>query len=139
MTATSIPNPNASWLNTRGMWLGYLTSVAILHFILMSVPFISTPMAWTLTHVIHNVVSLAPAATAHGAQGRETKRRWWALINNNKLELARACTETCVKTLLCTRKMSATRARGLPSRGTSRAQATLLTARGSVRWSQFKC
>lgn len=57
MTATSITNPNASWLNTRGMWLGYLTSVAILHFILMSVPFISTPMAWTLTHVVHNVVS----------------------------------------------------------------------------------
>lgn len=107
MTATSIPNPNASWLNTRGMWLGYLTSVAILHFILMSVPFISTPMAWTLTHVIHNVVSLAPAATAHGAQGRETKRRWWALINNNKLELARAYNrDMCIDTSVYTEDVS---------------------------------
>lgn len=58
MTPTSIPSPNASWLNTRGMWLGYLTSVAILHFILLSFPFISTPMAWTLTHVVHNLVSV---------------------------------------------------------------------------------
>lgn len=59
MSATAITNPNASWLNTRGMWLGYLTSVAILHFILLSVPVFSTAMAWTLTHVIHNVVSPA--------------------------------------------------------------------------------
>ncbi|CAI8035982.1 ORM1-like protein 1 [Geodia barretti] len=55
MSATAITNPNASWLNTRGMWLGYLTSVAILHFILLSVPLFSTAMAWTLTHVVHNV------------------------------------------------------------------------------------
>ena len=57
MPSAAITNPNASWLNTRGMWLGYLTSVAILHFILLSVPFFSTALAWTLTHVIHNVVS----------------------------------------------------------------------------------
>lgn len=57
-TASWDPNPNARWLNSRGMWAGYLTSVAILHLLLMSIPWLSTAMAWTLTHVIHNVVSL---------------------------------------------------------------------------------
>eukprot|EP00731_Ephydatia_muelleri_P007903 Em0004g241a len=49
------PNPNALWLNSRGMWLGYILMVAFLHFLLMSVPFLTTGMAWTLTHLIHNV------------------------------------------------------------------------------------
>ena len=80
MTATSIPNPNASWLNTRGMWLGYLTSVAILHFILMSVPFISTPMAWTLTHVVHNTVSAGGLRAILARAVREELGFWWALI-----------------------------------------------------------
>jgi len=56
LTATSDPNPNASWLNSRGMWLGYLTTVVILHLVLMSIPLLTTAMAWTLTHVIHNLV-----------------------------------------------------------------------------------
>lgn len=56
-TATSDPNPNALWLNSRGMWAGYLTTVVILHLFLMGMPFLSTAMAWTLTHVIHNIVS----------------------------------------------------------------------------------
>lgn len=50
-------NRNKYWLNSRGMWLGYLTTVAILHCLILSIPFLSTPQAWTLTHVIHNVVS----------------------------------------------------------------------------------
>lgn len=70
MSATAITNPNASWLNTRGMWLGYLTSVAILHFILLSVPLFSTAMAWTLTHVVHNVVSHPPTYALINGGGR---------------------------------------------------------------------
>ena len=50
-------NPNRYWLNSKGMWAGYLTAVAILHILLLSMPFLSTPMAWTLTHVVHNIVS----------------------------------------------------------------------------------
>lgn len=50
-------NRNMYWLNSRGMWLGYLTTVAILHGLIMSFPFFTTPQAWTLTHVIHNLVS----------------------------------------------------------------------------------
>ena len=54
---TSGPNRNKYWLNNRGMWLGYLTTVAILHCLILSIPFLTTPQVWTLTHVIHNIVS----------------------------------------------------------------------------------
>ena len=51
-------NPNASWLNGRGMWLSYVIGVLFLHLVLLAVPFFSVPVAWTLTNVIHNGVSL---------------------------------------------------------------------------------
>jgi hypothetical protein len=49
-------NPNSSWLNSRGVWLTYVILVFVLHFILLSIPYINTPVAWTLTTTIHNVV-----------------------------------------------------------------------------------
>jgi len=42
-------------LNSKGMWLFYTLLVGLLHWIVMSIPFISVAMAWTLTNVIHNV------------------------------------------------------------------------------------
>lgn len=49
-------NPKQYWLNSRGTWLVWFFSIAILHFLLLSMPFFTTPTVWTLTHVIHNVV-----------------------------------------------------------------------------------
>ena len=57
-TASSVPNPNASWLNSRGMWTGYIVSVIFLYFLLNLVPMLSVPLVWTLTHAVHNVVRL---------------------------------------------------------------------------------
>ena len=51
-------NPNSSWLNSRGVWLTYIILVFVLHFILLSIPLITTPVAWTLTTTIHNVVRI---------------------------------------------------------------------------------
>jgi hypothetical protein len=51
-------NPNSSWLNSRGVWLTYIILVFVLHFILLSIPYISTPVAWTLTTTIHNIVCI---------------------------------------------------------------------------------
>lgn len=51
-------NPNSSWLNSRGVWLTYIILVFVLHLILLSIPLISTPVAWTLTTTIHNVVRI---------------------------------------------------------------------------------
>lgn len=51
-------NPNSGWLNSRGMWLSYLIGVFIVHIALLSIPFLTTAWAWTLTSVIHNLVSV---------------------------------------------------------------------------------
>jgi hypothetical protein len=51
-------NPNSSWLNSRGVWLTYIILVFVLHFILLSIPYITTPVAWTLTTTIHNIVCI---------------------------------------------------------------------------------
>ncbi|XP_053953359.1 ORM1-like protein [Anastrepha obliqua] len=52
------PNPNATWLSARGMWLAYGLGVLAVHLILLSVPFISIPIAWTLTNLLHNAAHL---------------------------------------------------------------------------------
>lgn len=49
-------NPNSSWLNGKGLWLSYGLGVLLLHLILLSLPFLSTAVAWTLTNLIHNMV-----------------------------------------------------------------------------------
>lgn len=51
------PNPNTSWLDSRGVWLAYILGVLITHLILLSIPFVSIPMAWTITNLLHNAVS----------------------------------------------------------------------------------
>lgn len=52
------PNPNRCWLGARGMWLAYFLGVLSLHVIFLSVPFLSIPMAWTFTNILHNAAHL---------------------------------------------------------------------------------
>ncbi|KAJ8258162.1 hypothetical protein GJAV_G00193830 [Gymnothorax javanicus] len=54
--AHSEVNPNTRVMNSRGIWLAYLLLVAVLHIVLLSIPFLSVPLVWTLTNVIHNLV-----------------------------------------------------------------------------------
>ncbi|XP_040197001.1 ORM1-like protein 2 [Rana temporaria] len=54
--AHSEVNPNTRVLNSRGIWLAYIILVGFLHIILLSFPFFSVPVVWTLTNVIHNFV-----------------------------------------------------------------------------------
>lgn len=49
--------PSQYWLNNRATWLAWVLSTLGLHFLLLIMPFFSTPTVWTLTHVIHNSVS----------------------------------------------------------------------------------
>ncbi|XP_064925949.1 ORM1-like protein 1 isoform X2 [Columba livia] len=53
--AHSEVNPNTRVMNSRGMWLTYALGVSMLHVVLLSIPFFSVPVAWTLTNVIHNL------------------------------------------------------------------------------------
>lgn len=55
--AHSEVNPNTRVMNSRGIWLTYALGVGILHIVLLSIPFFSVPVVWTLTNVIHNFVS----------------------------------------------------------------------------------
>ncbi|KAG9333975.1 hypothetical protein JZ751_009291 [Albula glossodonta] len=53
--AHSEVNPNTRVMNSRGIWLAYMLLVAVLHVVLLSIPFFSVPLVWTLTNVIHNL------------------------------------------------------------------------------------
>ncbi|KAJ3608441.1 hypothetical protein NHX12_025488 [Muraenolepis orangiensis] len=37
------------------MWLSYILCIGLLHVILLSIPFVSVPVVWTLTNLIHNL------------------------------------------------------------------------------------
>ncbi|MBN3308398.1 ORML1 protein, partial [Amia calva] len=54
--AHSEVNPNTRVMNSRGIWLTYALGVGMLHIVLLSIPFFSVPVVWTLTNVIHNLV-----------------------------------------------------------------------------------
>lgn len=58
--AHSEVNPNTRVMNSRGIWLAYVILVGLLHVVLLSIPFFSIPVVWTLTNVIHNLVSTEP-------------------------------------------------------------------------------
>lgn len=55
--AHSEVNPNTRVMNSRGIWLTYLLLTVVLHIILLSIPFLTVPLVWTLTNIIHNLVS----------------------------------------------------------------------------------
>lgn len=55
--AHSEVNPNTRVMNSRGIWLAYLLLTTVLHIVLLSIPFFSVSVVWTLTNVIHNLVS----------------------------------------------------------------------------------
>uniref|UniRef100_A0A3B4T960 ORMDL sphingolipid biosynthesis regulator 2 n=1 Tax=Seriola dumerili TaxID=41447 RepID=A0A3B4T960_SERDU len=54
--AHSEVNPNTRVMNSRGIWLTYLLLTVVLHVVLLSIPFFTVPLVWTLTNVIHNLV-----------------------------------------------------------------------------------
>lgn len=66
--AHSEVNPNTRVMNSRGIWLAYSISVATLHIILLSIPFFSVPVVWTLTNVIHNLVGQSSVALGRALQ-----------------------------------------------------------------------
>lgn len=55
-TAHSEVNPNTRVMNSRGIWLSYVLAIGLLHVVLLSIPFASVPVVWTLTNLIHNLV-----------------------------------------------------------------------------------
>lgn len=81
-------NPNSSWLNSKGTWVTYILFTLVLHFVLLSLPFLSTPVAWTLTNLIHNacgfylmhIIKGAPWETSD--QGKARSQTYWEQIDD---------------------------------------------------------
>jgi len=80
-------NPNVSWLGSRGMWFTYTMAVTMLHLFLLSIPFLSIPMAWTLTNLIHNTINFIVLHVIKGApwevqdQGLARRLTHWEQID----------------------------------------------------------
>lgn len=80
-------NPNSSWLNSKGMWLAYMLGVLLLHLILLSFPFLSVAVVWTLTNIIHNLAMFVFLHTVKGTpwepndQGLSRRLTHWEQID----------------------------------------------------------
>jgi hypothetical protein len=56
-TASGSENPTSYYFNQRGIWLTYVLVIFLAHLFILSMPFFSTAVAWTLTNVLHDIVS----------------------------------------------------------------------------------
>ena len=74
--AHSEVNPNTRVMSSRGMWLTYALGVGLLHIVLLSIPFCSVAVAWTLTNIIHNLVR-TPSYFLYGELLRFCVRELW--------------------------------------------------------------
>ena len=54
--ASSNPNPNYNYFNSRGMWLTYVIVLFVSHYVILAIPMISVAVAWTATNLLHNIV-----------------------------------------------------------------------------------
>ncbi|XP_014252871.1 ORM1-like protein [Cimex lectularius] len=83
-------NPNSNYMKSRGLWLSYLIGILILHLILLSVPMLSIPMAWTLTNLIHNALHFVFLHLLKGTpwipedQGLSSRLTHWEQIDDGK-------------------------------------------------------
>lgn len=84
--AHSEVNPNTRVMSSRGIWLTYALGVGLLHIVLLSIPFFSVPVAWTLTNVIHNLVRtrriLSAGSFRLDGQGWEARVRSYCLTGS---------------------------------------------------------
>jgi len=54
---STIDNQNEIWMDMKGAWLTYGLSVTFLHLLILSIPIFATATAWTLTNLVHDVVT----------------------------------------------------------------------------------
>lgn len=83
-------NPNTTWLKSRGLWLSYTIGMLVLHLIILSVPLLTIPIAWTITNLIHNLIHFIFLHIIKGApwisqdQGESRRLTHWEQIDNGK-------------------------------------------------------
>ena len=86
-TAHSEVNPNTRVMNSRGIWLSYVLAIGLLHVVLLSIPFVSVPVVWTLTNLNHNKVRacLLPAFGGVGVGVGDPPPQMWARCQGGML------------------------------------------------------
>ena len=76
-------NTEVSWWDGRGVWISYLLLFAVLHIILVSLPIISVPVAWTITNILHNLVHLYFLHwVCDGSDDKSIRMTQWEQIND---------------------------------------------------------
>jgi len=83
-------NQQTSWLKSKGMWLGYLIALLVVHLILLSIPVFSTALAWTLTTIVHTTLSFVFLHLLKGSpwvthdQGKSRRLTHWEQIDDGR-------------------------------------------------------
>ncbi|KAL3831375.1 hypothetical protein ACJMK2_023128 [Sinanodonta woodiana] len=85
-TTRSDDNPTHSVFSNKGMWLTYVLVVYFVHLLLLSLPFISTDIVWTLTNAIHALVTYTMFHVTKGtpwptSTGEERLKTQWEQID----------------------------------------------------------
>lgn len=82
-TRAQSANPEVSWWDGRGVFLFYLLFFATLHILLVSLPILSVPMAWTITNLLHNLAHLYFLHwICEGSDDKSRRLTQWEQIND---------------------------------------------------------
>lgn len=88
--AHSDNNPTHSVYNSKGIWVTYILIIFLAHLLILSVPFFSVAIAWTLTNVLHDVIMFIMLHVTKGTpwetpdQGDARTETQWEQIDYGK-------------------------------------------------------
>ncbi|WAQ94902.1 ORML3-like protein, partial [Mya arenaria] len=89
-TASGPENPTSNYFNQRGIWLTYILVISLAHLFILSMPFFSTAVAWTLTNVLHDISMFIILHVTRGTpyflddQGQARKQTQWEQLDQGK-------------------------------------------------------
>ncbi|KAK6166692.1 ORM1-like protein 2 [Patella vulgata] len=104
--AHSDTNPTHSYLNSKGIWLTYLLIIFIGHLLVLSIPYFSVALAWTLTNVLHDLAMFVMLHVTKGTpwvtsdQGDARTQTQWEQIDYGQQFTATKKFLTCVPVAL---------------------------------------
>eukprot|EP00118_Oscarella_pearsei_P025886 m.308964 g.308964 ORF g.308964 m.308964 type:complete len:150 (+) comp45182_c0_seq1:28-477(+) len=82
--------PNSAWTHGRNLAIFYVIAIIVLHYLLMSLPFVTVAQAWTLTNCLHSTLQYLFLHYLKGApfddetQGRSRRMTHWEQIDEKE-------------------------------------------------------
>ncbi|KAL4222466.1 ORM1-like protein 3 [Mactra antiquata] len=89
-TASGCENPTSYYFNQRGIWLTYVLVIFLAHLFILSMPFFTTAIAWTLTNVLHDIAMFVILHVTRGTPymlddaGTARKETQWEQLDQGK-------------------------------------------------------